>query len=128
MPAQLISERYFTPRNRQSPFVQRATLFQDLVIRCVRYAFSDIPASIGKVFFSKWVALPFMKFRMLRHGMRKSPIYWREVDRVGNPSYTFRTSMLTNVRMASRVFMQSRTHLGDQTSCFTIATVGKALH
>lgn len=82
MPYQLILERYFTKKKQQSPFVQRATLFQDIVIRCVRYAFADIPAAIGKVFFSKWVALPFMKFRMLRHGIWKSPIYWREVNRV----------------------------------------------
>ena len=81
LPHALVRERYLTPKKRKSPFVQRATLFQDVVIRCVRYAFSDIPASIGKVFFSKWVALPFMKFRMLRHGFWKSPIYWREVDR-----------------------------------------------
>lgn len=83
MPIQLVRERYFTPRKQRSPFVQRATLFQDLVIRCVRYAFSDIPAAIGKVFFSKWVALPFMRFRMLRHGILRKPIYWREVNRDG---------------------------------------------
>lgn len=82
MPYQLIRERYFTKTKQQSPFVQRASLFQDIVIRCVRYAFADIPAAIGKVFFSKWVALPFMKFRMLRHGIWKTPIYWREVNRV----------------------------------------------
>ncbi|USW51866.1 Putative alpha/beta hydrolase-3 [Septoria linicola] len=83
MPIQLVRERYFTPKKQRSPFVQRATLFQDFVIRCVRYAFSDIPAAIGKIFFSKWVALPFMRFRMLRHGIIRKPIYWREVNRDG---------------------------------------------
>ncbi|KAK4949315.1 hypothetical protein LTR10_011933 [Elasticomyces elasticus] len=83
LPYQLIRERYFTPQARKSPFVQHATLFQDVVIRCVRFAFSSIPAIIGKVFFSKNVALPFLRFRMLRHGFWKSPIYWREVDRKG---------------------------------------------
>jgi hypothetical protein len=82
LPKQLIKERYFTKKDQQIPFVKRATLFQDLVIRIVRYAFSDIPAAVGKVFFSKWVALPFIKVRMLRHGIWKSPIYWREVDEV----------------------------------------------
>lgn len=82
MPFQLIFERYLTKNQRQSPFVQHATLFQDVVIRCVRYAFADIPASIGKVFFSKHVALPFMRFRMLRHGIIRSPIHWREVNEV----------------------------------------------
>lgn len=82
LPHNLIRERYFTAKKNRSPFVQRATLFQDLVIRVVRYAFSDIPAAVGKVFFSKWVALPFIKIRMLRHGIWKSPIYWREVNEV----------------------------------------------
>ncbi|TKA82792.1 hypothetical protein B0A55_01772 [Friedmanniomyces simplex] len=83
LPYQLLRERYLTSGPHQSPFVRHATLFQDLVIRCVRYAFARIPASIGKVFFSKNVALPFLRFRMLRHGYWRSPIYWREVDRKG---------------------------------------------
>ncbi|KAK3676129.1 hypothetical protein LTR78_003879 [Recurvomyces mirabilis] len=81
LPIQLIRERYLTPRYQRSRFVQNATLFQDVVIRCVRYAFAKIPATIGKVFFSKPVALPFFRFRMLRHGYTKSPVYWREVHR-----------------------------------------------
>ena len=83
LPFQLIRERYFLSKTRQSPFVQQATLFQDVVIRCVRYAFAKIPATIGKVFFSKGVALPFIKFRQLRHGFLRSPIYWKEIDRTG---------------------------------------------
>ncbi|KAI7596185.1 alpha/beta-hydrolase [Hortaea werneckii] len=78
MPARLLRERYFTSYTNKSPFVQHCTLFQDIVVRCVRYAFAFIPASIGKVFFSKPVALPFFRFRMLRNGFLKSPIYWRE--------------------------------------------------
>ncbi|KAF2150072.1 alpha/beta-hydrolase [Myriangium duriaei CBS 260.36] len=80
MPYALITERYFTEKTRQSPFVQHATLFQDIVIRCVRYAFAKIPAIIGKVFFSKGVALPFFHFRRLRHGIIRSPIHWEEVN------------------------------------------------
>lgn len=56
IPYQLIRERYFTPHSNRSPYVQRATFFQDVVIRCVRYAFANMPASIGAVFFSKPVA------------------------------------------------------------------------
>lgn len=37
MPYELVRERYFTPRAKRSPFCQRATVFQDLVIRCVRF-------------------------------------------------------------------------------------------
>lgn len=39
-----------------------------------------MPAFIGRVFFSKEVALPFLRFRMLRHGYLKCPIPWREVS------------------------------------------------
>lgn len=38
-----------------------------------------MPAYIGRVFFSKPVALPFLRWRMLRHGYFHSPITWREV-------------------------------------------------
>ena len=49
------------------------------MIRYVRYAFARFPAKIGRVFFSKPVALPFTRFRMLRHGYMHSPIVWREI-------------------------------------------------
>jgi len=61
--------------------VQQASWFEDIVIRCVRYAFAYIPASIGRVFFSKLVSLPFLRFRMLRHGYLHSPIHWKEIKR-----------------------------------------------
>ena len=50
------------------------------MIRCVRYAFANIPASIGAIFFSKHVALPFIRFRMLRHGYLKSPLHYSKVS------------------------------------------------
>ena len=71
------------PKKNRSPFVKQASPFQDFVIRCVRYAFARFPAKIGRVFFSKPVALPFTRFRMLRHGLLHSPISWREID-LGN--------------------------------------------
>ena len=83
MPVQIIWERFILPSTHQTPFVRQASPFQDVVIRCVRYAFANIPASIGRVFFSKPVALPFLTFRMLRHGYIRSPIYWKEIDHVG---------------------------------------------
>ncbi|OQO11053.1 hypothetical protein B0A48_05308 [Cryoendolithus antarcticus] len=83
LPYQLVRERYFTRHDQKNPFVRQATLFQDLVIRCVRYAFARIPASIGKVFFSKPVALPFFYFRLLRNGHFHCPTFWREIHREG---------------------------------------------
>lgn len=80
LPYQIITERVNTPRRHRSPFVKQASPFQDFVIRCVRYAFAKFPAKIGRVFFSKPVALPFLRFRMLRHGYLYSPIHWHEID------------------------------------------------
>ena len=68
------------PKKDRSPFVKQASPFQDIVIRCVRYAFAKLPAKIGRVFFSKSVALPFLRWRMLRHGYFHSPIQWKDVD------------------------------------------------
>ena len=82
LPYDFVKERYFTPLESRTPFVQRATPFQDIVIRCVRYAFANMPAYIGRVFFSKAVSLPFLRFRMLRHGYIRSPLQWREINQV----------------------------------------------
>ncbi|KAI1490036.1 alpha/beta-hydrolase [Biscogniauxia mediterranea] len=78
LPQSFIHERFFVEPKRQSPFVQQASPFEDFVIRCVRYAFANIPPKVGRVFFSKPVALPFLRFRMLRHGYVKSPVHWNE--------------------------------------------------
>jgi acetyl esterase/lipase len=83
IPYQFLRERYFIPHEQRSPFVQRATPFQDLVIRFVRYAFAFMPAWLGRVFFSKGVSLPFLRFRMLRHGIVTAPLHWREINRPG---------------------------------------------
>ena len=103
LPYAFLNEHLFVIKAERSPFVQQATLFEDFVIRIVRYAFARIPASIGisrvfeafknsaqslhpgRVFFSKAVALPFFRFRMLRHGYTKSPIAWREITLVRPP-------------------------------------------
>ncbi|KAF6225071.1 hypothetical protein HO133_010266 [Letharia lupina] len=80
LPYEFIEERYFTPKRSRSPFVKQASPFQDIVIRIVRYAFAHFSTKIGRVFFSKPVALPFLRFRMLRRGYLKSPITWLEID------------------------------------------------
>lgn len=79
LPYQFSRERYLKQKSGRSQFVQQASPFQDLVIRCVRYAFANFPSRICRVFFSKSVALPFLRFRMLRHGFLVSPILWHEV-------------------------------------------------
>jgi hypothetical protein len=76
LPVSFIRERYLRRTEERSLFVQSATPFEDFVIRCVRYAFVNVPPRIGRVFFSETVARPFLRFRMLRHGYLRSPIYW----------------------------------------------------
>lgn len=88
LPYSFVQERYFFKRKNQSPFVRQASAFEDFVIRCVRYAFTNIRPSVGRVFFSKQVALPFLRFRMLRHGYVKSPVHWHEYRDVGYVTQT----------------------------------------
>ncbi|EXJ68361.1 uncharacterized protein A1O5_08153 [Cladophialophora psammophila CBS 110553] len=83
LPYQLTHERYYNKSSLRSPFTQHATLFQDVVIRCVRYAFAKIPARVGRVFFCKWVTYPFFRFRLLRHGYLHCPMFYQEVIRHG---------------------------------------------
>ncbi|KAK4169526.1 Alpha/Beta hydrolase protein [Cladorrhinum sp. PSN259] len=78
LPVGFFRDRFFTPRENQSLFNQRSSPFEDFVIRCIRHAFRNVPAKIGRVFFSKEVALPFLWFRLLRHGYFRCPIHWRE--------------------------------------------------
>ncbi|KAK4143867.1 monoterpene epsilon-lactone hydrolase [Dichotomopilus funicola] len=76
LPIVIIWDRVLSPFQR--PFSQRVTLFEDVVVRCMRYAFANVPPRIGRVFFAREVALPYLWFRLLRKGHFGSPIYWRE--------------------------------------------------
>ncbi|KAM7195737.1 putative xylulose kinase [Rhypophila sp. PSN 637] len=78
LPASFIFERYILQLTRRPAFVKRASPFEDFVVRCVRHAFANLPPRIGRVFFSKAVSLPFLRYRLLRHGYVHSPISWRE--------------------------------------------------
>lgn len=85
LPVAFVRERYLTRRENRCAFVQRASPFEDFVVRCVRYGFANIPPRIGRIFLSKEVALPFLWFRLLRHGYLGSPIHWREDREVKLP-------------------------------------------
>ncbi|KAK4249632.1 monoterpene epsilon-lactone hydrolase [Corynascus novoguineensis] len=78
LPAAVIHDRYLIPREERSVFQRRASAFEDIVVRCMRYAFVNIPPRVGRVFFSREVSLPFLWFRLLRHGYPEPPIHWRE--------------------------------------------------
>ena len=47
LPYQFLNEHLIVKKTDRSLFVQQATLFEDLVIRIVRYAFARVPANIG---------------------------------------------------------------------------------
>ncbi|PTB36427.1 hypothetical protein M441DRAFT_61905 [Trichoderma asperellum CBS 433.97] len=79
LPLQFVWNRYFRSySSHKSSHLKGSTIFEDIVIRCVRYAFATIPANVGRVFFSRDVALPFLKWRMKRHGFKDFPVYWKE--------------------------------------------------
>lgn len=96
LPISFVRDRYFSPRQKQSLFIQRSSPFEDLVIRCVRYAFSNVPAKIGRVFFSKEVALLFLRFRLLRHGYFECPVYWKEHHEVSRPNVPFVVDLVSS--------------------------------
>lgn len=87
LPYEFVTDRYLTHPSRQLAFTQTATVFEDFVIRCVRYAFANMPAKVGRVFFGKYVALPFTRWRMLRHGYVRSPVHYREYE-IGQVCYS----------------------------------------
>ncbi|KAF8241890.1 alpha/beta-hydrolase [Wilcoxina mikolae CBS 423.85] len=86
LPAQLIKERCLTSTKHQLPFTRRTTLFQDAMVRCLRWAFTNLPSDVGRLFFLKGVSLPFLRFRMLRSGYflsRRDCPRWVEVNQNG---------------------------------------------
>ncbi|RFU72022.1 hypothetical protein TARUN_10241 [Trichoderma arundinaceum] len=79
LPIQFLWNRYCRSyTSHKSSYLKGSTIFEDIVIRCVRYAFASIPADVGRVFFSRDVALPFLRWRMKRHGFDDFPVYWKE--------------------------------------------------
>ncbi|KAK6543907.1 hypothetical protein TWF694_000626 [Orbilia ellipsospora] len=69
LPVAFIRDHFLLPYTQRPALVNSSTLFQELVIRLVKYAFSNLPSDIARVFFKKEIALPFYRFRLLRHGL-----------------------------------------------------------
>ncbi|KAF8466656.1 hypothetical protein BDZ91DRAFT_724745 [Kalaharituber pfeilii] len=80
LPCQILYERYLSNPKHRLAWTLRASLFQDVVVRCVRYAFRNIDPKVGRVFLSKDVALPFLRFRIWRHPPSTTSISWDEVE------------------------------------------------
>ncbi|RPB22255.1 alpha/beta-hydrolase [Terfezia boudieri ATCC MYA-4762] len=84
LPIQVLYERYLSSPEHRLAWTLKSSLFQDVVIHCVRYAFTNIDPKVGRVFLSKNVALPFLRFRMWRHAPQTAArVVWREVQGEG---------------------------------------------
>ncbi|KAK6341199.1 hypothetical protein TWF696_008285 [Orbilia brochopaga] len=86
LPLSFIQDHILVPYEKRPDIVKTATLFQEFVLRLVRYAFANLPSDIGRVFFAKEIALPFYRFRLLRHGLWPSRVpSWapEEINRNG---------------------------------------------
>jgi hypothetical protein len=100
LPLNLLYDRLFlrfVHQNRGSSN-QPASWFEDAVIQCIRYGFAYIPPTIARIFFSEQVALPLLRFRMLRHGYIRPLIQWRKVKQV-QYELSYWGLMLTSRRM-----------------------------
>ncbi|KAK6501695.1 hypothetical protein TWF481_009521 [Arthrobotrys musiformis] len=69
LPCSIFRDNILLFKNERPDYVNNSTLFQELVIRLVRYAFANLPSDIGRVFFKKEVVMPFYRFRLLRNGL-----------------------------------------------------------
>ncbi|KAK6348351.1 hypothetical protein TWF718_006149 [Orbilia javanica] len=69
LPSLLFHDHILLFKHERPDFVNNSTLFQELVIRLVRYSFANLPSDIGRVFFKREVVMPFYKFRLLRNGI-----------------------------------------------------------
>ncbi|KAK6358416.1 hypothetical protein TWF730_007750 [Orbilia blumenaviensis] len=69
LPYLFFRDHILLSKHERPDFVNDSTLFQELVIRLVRYSFANLPSDIGRVFFKGEVFMPFYRFRMLRNGL-----------------------------------------------------------
>ncbi|CAK7220316.1 hypothetical protein SBRCBS47491_004146 [Sporothrix bragantina] len=89
MPVDVARRQWTARRQRQR---QRPSIFEDIVLCCVRWAFVHMPPRVGRVFFSRPVALPFFQFRQLRHD---------GVWRTFRAAASYMLSLLTSLRGVS---------------------------
>jgi len=59
--------------DKDAPPFSQASFFEDIVLRCVKYAFANVDYRVGRVFFSKDVAAKFYRYRLASRGWLSSP-------------------------------------------------------
>ncbi|KAK6519642.1 hypothetical protein TWF281_003466 [Arthrobotrys megalospora] len=69
LPYSFFRDHVLLSKEERPDFVNDSTLFQELVIRLVRYSFANLPSDIGRVFFNGEIVMPFYRFRLLRNGL-----------------------------------------------------------
>lgn len=74
----MVRQRRWASPSARTAFTRGSTVFEDFIVRCVRWSFVALPVPLGRVFFHKWVVLPFVRWRMLRHGYPTWPVRWNE--------------------------------------------------
>ncbi|TWU73555.1 hypothetical protein ED733_004013 [Metarhizium rileyi] len=70
--------RYVRPRVAQPWFIAESTIFEDMVIRVVRYGFMNLPVKTIRVLLSKQFAYPLLRWRMFRSGHFRFPVHLQE--------------------------------------------------
>ncbi|PFH61025.1 hypothetical protein XA68_18390 [Ophiocordyceps unilateralis] len=85
LPLDLVRHRLWLPASSTLAFARESSTFEYVVSRCVRYSFKHIPPEVARVFFFKMICLPYLRWRMLRHGLVECPVHWYEhVHREGD--------------------------------------------
>jgi hypothetical protein len=70
LPLRWLRDHLWTRQTERPPFVQRATFFEWIVTRCVKWAFTNMDPEVGRVFLGPTVASRFLGFRMFHN------LYW----------------------------------------------------
>ena len=72
--------RFVRPKTKLSQFAREGTLFEDVVIRVVRYGFEHFPTPALRAFLSKEFAYSLLKWRMLRSGYFAFPAHLQQKE------------------------------------------------
>ncbi|QPH12275.1 hypothetical protein C2857_004383 [Epichloe festucae Fl1] len=70
--------RYAKSRDAQPRFIRESSVFEDMIVRIVRYGFMYFPTEALKVFLSKRFAYPLLRWRMFRNGIFSFPAHLQD--------------------------------------------------
>lgn len=73
MPVEFVYKRYLQPRADRSQFALESDFFEHFIIVVVRHAFKILPPKVSRVLMTKQVAVPLLRWRMLRQSYCQYP-------------------------------------------------------